>query len=152
LETLVDDLLDLARLDAHQFRLELGEVEVGELLEQAFEAFVSEAGRRGIRYELRLGPLGPLVTDGARVRQIVANLLDNALRWTPEAGEVRLEAAPRPNGGLVATVSDTGPGVDRAEVEAIFEPFRSRPTPDGRTGTGLGLAISRQLARALGGD
>src|SRR5205823_1493584 len=79
LETLVADLLDLARLDANRFRLELAEVEAGELLEQAFEAFASEAGRRGIRYELRLPPLDPLVTDGARVRQIVANLLDNAL-------------------------------------------------------------------------
>jgi two-component system sensor histidine kinase BaeS len=152
LETLVSDLLDLARLDAHRFRLELAEVEAGELLEQAFEAFASEAGRRGIRYELQLAPLDPLVTDGARVRQIVANLLDNALRWTPEDGEVRLEAAPGPTGGLIVNVSDTGPGVSPEEVEAIFEPFRSSTTPDGRTGTGLGLAISRQLARALSGD
>jgi signal transduction histidine kinase len=152
LETLVSDLLDMAKLDAHRFRLDLAEVDARELLESAFDAFGSEAARRGVSYERRVAPLAPLVTDGARVRQIVANLLENALRWTPPGGRVELDAGPRARGGLVVTVSDTGPGVPEADREAIFEPFRSSVTPDGRHGSGLGLAISRQLARALGGD
>jgi two-component system sensor histidine kinase BaeS len=152
LETLVSDLLDMAKLDAHRFRLDLAEVDARELLESAFDAFGSEAARRGVSYERRVAPLAPLVTDGARVRQIVANLLENALRWTPPGGRVELDAGPRARGGLVVTVSDTGPGVPQADREAIFEPFRSSVTPDGRHGSGLGLAISRQLARALGGD
>ena len=153
LEIMVDDLLDLAKLDAHRFRLELDEVEdPRELLDAAFDAFESEAARQGVAYERVLGPLPPMVTDGQRVRQIVGNLLDNALRWTPEGGRVVLDAVPRAGGGLTVTVTDTGPGIPEAEREAIFEPFRSTRTPDGRHGSGLGLAISRQLARALGGD
>ena len=153
LEIMVDDLLDLAKLDAHRFRLELDEVEdPRELLDAAFDAFESEAVRQGVAYERVVGPLPPMVTDGQRVRQIVGNLLDNALRWTPEGGRVVLDAVPRAGGGLTVTVTDTGPGIPEAEREAIFEPFRSTRTPDGRHGSGLGLAISRQLARALGGD
>jgi len=153
LETMVDDLLDLAKLDAHRFRLELDEVEdPRELLEAAFGALETEAARQDVAYERTLAPLPPMVTDGQRVRQIVGNLLDNALRWTPEGGRVALEARPDTRGGLTVTVTDTGPGIPESEREVIFEPFRSNPTPDGRQGTGLGLAISRQLARALGGD
>jgi signal transduction histidine kinase len=152
LEALVADLLDLARLQAHRIRLDLAEVAAGEILEPAVEAFSVEAARRGIAYERRLDPLPPVLTDAARVRQIVANLIDNALRWTPSGGTVRVEARARPGGGLTVTVVDTGPGIADEEREAIFEPFWSQTTPDGRQGTGLGLAISRQLARTLGGD
>jgi two-component system sensor histidine kinase BaeS len=153
LETLVSDLLDLAKMDAHRFRLELDEVDPAELLTQAFDAFAAEAARRGVTFGRSLDGLpATVVTDGGRVRQIVANLLDNALRWTPEGGSVRLEATGLPGGGMRVAVADTGPGVPEAERDAIFEPFRSTTTPDGRQGSGLGLAVGRQLARALGGD
>jgi signal transduction histidine kinase len=151
LDGLVADLLDLAKMEAHRFSLNLAELRPDELLEQAFDAFGSEAARRDLRYERRLEPLPTVVTDGARVRQIVGNLLDNALRWTPAGGTVRLEARERA-GGLEVVVADTGPGIAEADHEAVFEPFRWEPTPDGRAGTGLGLTIARQLARALGGD
>ena len=151
LDGLVADLLDLAKMEAHRFSLNLAELRPAELLEQAFDAFGSEAARRDLTYERRLEPLPTVVTDGARVRQIVGNLLDNALRWTPAGGTVRLEARARGH-GLEVVVADTGPGIPEADQEAVFEPFRWEPTPDGRVGTGLGLTIARQLARALGGD
>jgi signal transduction histidine kinase len=151
LEGLVSDLLDLAKMEAHRFRLNLAELQPDALLEQAFDAFGSEAARREVTYERRLEPLPTVVTDGARVRQIVGNLLDNALRWTPPGGTVRLEARGRA-GGLEIVVADTGPGIPEADQESVFEPFIWEPTPDGRSGTGLGLTIARQLARALGGD
>ncbi len=152
LETLVADLLDLARLDAHRFKLDLTRVEPTEVLDMAFDAMEAEAVVRGVAYERRIEELAPVVTDETRVRQIMTNLLDNAIHWTPRGGTVRLEGSSLAGGGFVAAVSDTGPGIPDAEQERIFDPFQSLETPDGRRGSGLGLAISRQLARALGGE
>jgi signal transduction histidine kinase len=152
LETMVADLLDLAKIDAHRFRMELDEVAPAAVLRQAFDAFEAQAAERGVRYECHLAPLPSVITDGARVQQIIANLLENALRWAPEGGTVRLEAHAEPDGGIVASVRDDGPGIEAEDRERVFEPFLSRETPEGDRGSGLGLAISRQLARALGGD
>jgi signal transduction histidine kinase len=152
LETLVADLLDLARLDTHRFKLDLERVEPADVLDRAFDTMVAEATARGVDYQRRIDPMPSVVTDEARVQQIVVNLLDNALRWTPAGGTVRLEGRALPGGGFAAAVTDTGPGIPDADRERIFDAFQSFETPDGRRGSGLGLAISRQLARALGGD
>ncbi len=152
LEHLVTDLLDLSRLDARRFPLDLSEVRPGEVLDRAFDAMQAQAGARGLRFERGIDELPVLVTDESRVQRIVGNLLDNAIHWTPRGGIVRLEGRARPGGGFTATVSDSGPGIAAADRERIFEAFHSQETPDGRRGSGLGLAISRQLARALGGD
>jgi len=152
LETLVADLLDLARLDTHRFKLDLSRVEPTDVIDRAFDAMEAEATARGVAYERRIDPIPSVVTDEARVQQIVVNLLDNALRWTPAGGTVRLEGRALPPGGFAVSVTDTGPGVPDRDVERIFDAFQSFETPDGRRGSGLGLAISRQLARALGGD
>jgi signal transduction histidine kinase len=152
LEALVSDLLDLSRLDAHRFALDLGRVDPSAVLDRAFDAMRPEAGAREVEFERRIGDLPAVVTDESRVQRIVGNLLDNAIRWTPPGGTVRLEARSRPEGGFTATITDTGPGIPAGERERIFEAFHSQETPDGRRGSGLGLAISRQLARALGGD
>ncbi|MGD9695860.1 MAG: ATP-binding protein [Thermoleophilia bacterium] len=152
LETLVADLLDLARLDARRFKLDLARVRPGGALDRAFDAMRAEATARGLAYERAIEPLGPVLIDEGRVQQIVGNLIDNAIHWTPPGGTVRLEGRPLPDGGFAATVSDTGPGIEESDQERIFDPFQSEETPDGRRGSGLGLAISRQLARTLGGD
>ena len=152
LETLVADLLDLARLDAHRFKLDLARIEPADVLDRAFDAMEAEATARGVSYERRIDPMPTVVTDESRVQQIVVNLLDNALRWTPAGGTVRLEGRSLPSGGFAAAVTDTGPGVPDRDRERIFDAFLSLETPDGQRGSGLGLAISRQLARALGGD
>ena len=152
LETLVADLLDLARLDTHRFKLDLARVDPADVLDRAFDAMAPEAVARGVTYERRLDPMPSVVTDEGRVQQIVVNLIDNALRWTPPGGTVRLEGRALPGGGIAAAVVDTGPGVPDGDRERIFDAFQSSEGPDGRVGSGLGLAISRQLARALGGD
>ncbi len=152
LESLVADLLDLARLDAQRFDLDLSSVEPAGVLDRAFDAMQAEAVNRGVSFERGIDALQPMVTDESRVQRIVSNLLDNAIRWTPAGGTVRLEGRARPGGGFRASVSDTGPGIPVVQQERIFEAFQSEETPDGRRGSGLGLAISRQLARALGGD
>jgi signal transduction histidine kinase len=152
LDALVADLLDLARLDAHRFTLDLAEVRPAEVLDRAFDALEPEALTRGVAFERGIEPLPTVVTDEGRLQRIVGNLLDNAIHWTPQGGTIRLEGTARPDGGFQVAVSDTGPGVAPEERERIFEAFHSSESPDGRHGSGLGLAISRQLARALGGD
>jgi two-component system OmpR family sensor kinase len=147
LARLVRDVLDLARMEAHQFTLEEEEVELRRLLEQAYLSFAEEARRRGIDYECSLAADPVISTDGDRLLQVVSNLLDNAFAWTPDGGRVSLELAAE-NGKLAVSVSDSGPGIGPAERERIFRPFWSRAGD----GTGLGLPIARELAQALGGE
>jgi signal transduction histidine kinase len=87
------------------------------------------------------------MSDGDRVLQIVTNLLDNAFRWTPRGGVVRL-ACVTSSGIAAITVTDSGPGIAPADLQSVFHPFYSRR---GEGGTGLGLSIARELAQALGG-
>jgi signal transduction histidine kinase len=147
LARLVGDVLDLARLDAHQFTLEQDEVELPRLVEQAYQAFSEEARRRGIEYERTFQSEPVVHTDGDRVLQIVSNLLGNAFSWTPDGGKIELTLGAG-NGTVAVSVADSGPGIAREERERIFRPFYTR---DG-SGTGLGLAIARGLATALGGE
>jgi signal transduction histidine kinase len=146
LSRLVRDVLDLARLDAHEFTLEHEEVDVRRLVEQAYQTFSEEARRRGIAYEQDFRGDPVIATDGDRVLQIVCNLLDNAFAWTPDGGRVALELGAE-NGAIAVSVSDSGPGIEAEERERIFRPFWSRAGE----GTGLGLPIARGLAEALGG-
>ncbi len=148
LARLVGDLLDLAKLEANRFALVEEEIDVGRLLEQAYQGFVEEARRRAISYEREVADAPLVVSDGDRLLQIVSNLLENAFEWTPDGGSVTLGLEQR-RGGLVAiSVADSGPGIPPGERERIFRPFWSR---NGQ-GTGLGLPIARELAQALGGD
>jgi signal transduction histidine kinase len=146
LERLVQDVLDLAKLDAHRFTVHEDEVEMERLVDHAYASFAEEARRRGIDYRADLRAAPTIVTDGDRVLQIITNLLANAFRWTPDGGRVGVELTAS-NGQVAVAVEDTGPGIGKLEQERIFRPFWSR---DG-AGTGLGLAIARELAVALGG-
>lgn len=146
LNRLVNDVLDLAKLDAHRFTVLTEEVDMGRLLERAYSTFSDEARRREIEYTQETDGAPVIVSDGDRVLQIISNLLSNAFRWTPDGGRIDLALQSR-NGVLAVDVADTGPGIAPDERERIFRPFWST---DGR-GTGLGLPIARELAVALGG-
>jgi signal transduction histidine kinase len=146
LSRLVGDLLDLAKLDANRFTLVEEEVDLGRLLEQAYQGFSEEARQRAIAFRRAVTDAPVLHTDGDRVLQVVSNLLENAFEWTPDGGSIELVLSRR-NGAVRVSVSDSGPGIQAEEQERIFRPFWSR---NGR-GTGLGLAIARELAQALGG-
>jgi two-component system OmpR family sensor kinase len=146
LSRLVNDVLDLAKLDARRFTVLQEEVDMEHLVERAYTTFNEEARRRGIDYRSQLRAQPVLITDGDRVLQIITNLLSNAFRWTPDGGRIELGLG-QENGNIAVSVADTGPGITPEERERIFRPFWSR---DGR-GTGLGLAIANELAQALGG-
>ncbi len=147
LERLVNDLLDLTRLEAHQFRVVQEEVGLEALLEQVAAGFREIARANEVDFDTTTAAAPTVITDGDRVLQIVTNLLDNAFRWTPRGGSVKLTCITS-SGVAAITVTDTGPGIAAADHEAVFHPFYSRR---GEGGTGLGLSIARELASALGG-
>ena len=145
LERLVGDILDLAKLDTHRFTVMHEEVDMGQLIDQAYETFRDEARRRSMDYRLDVTDRPVIDSDGDRVLQVVGNLLSNAFRATPDGGTVTLELAQR-NGGVHVAVVDNGPGIPPAQRDRLFRPF---VTDSG--GTGLGLAIAKELSNALGG-
>lgn len=153
LEGMVSDLLDLARLDARRFSVAPAVVVPLALAGQALDAVRALAAERRVALQSGAESVPEAVeTDEMRVLQIVGNLLQNAIRWTPEGGTVRLDLAGDGAGGLRVAVTDTGPGIPPERREEVFAPFQATDRPDGSRGSGLGLAISRELARALGGE
>jgi signal transduction histidine kinase len=147
LERLVGDILDLAKLDTHRFTVTREEVDMGALLDQAYETYRDEARRRSIDYNREAVDRPVITSDGDRVLQIVGNLLSNAFQATPDGGRITLELAQR-NGTVHVAVEDTGPGIPAEARERLFRAFISE---SGRSGTGLGLAIAKELSAALGG-
>jgi two-component system, OmpR family, sensor kinase len=146
LERLVGDILDLAKLDAHRFTVLREEVNMEQLVEQAYQTFAEQARERSIDYRVDVRARPVIVSDGDRVLQIVDNLLSNAFRATPDGGRISLELA-QENGSVQVAVDDNGPGIAAADRERLFRPFVS-----GGGSTGLGLTIARELSVALGGQ
>jgi signal transduction histidine kinase len=152
LHRLVVDLLDLSRIEARQLELDIRGADLRALIREVAATVRPTAERQEI--ELRVSGLDKrtiVQTDGTRVRQILLNLLSNALKFTKSGGQVDLELAPFDKGWAI-TVSDTGPGVDPAVGERVFEAYRAGTFKVPQSGAGLGLAISRELARLLGGE
>ena len=148
LSALVGDLLDLSRVDAGVAPLALGPVRVADLLARA----EAEAGvaARPVRIRTRVEPADLVVAaDGARLAQLVANLLDNAVRHSPAYGEVRVRARADGDTRWVLEVGDDGPGIPAADADRVFERFGTGS--DAAGGTGLGLAIVRWVCELHGG-
>jgi two-component system sensor histidine kinase BaeS len=149
---LVEDLMLLSRIEAREFSLRPEEVDLAAHLGGVLEGFRGRADAARVRLETDLVDAGPVMVDPDRIAQVVGNLMENALRYTPEAGLVRLALRERPE-GLVIEVSDTGPGIEQSDVPHIFERLyvTTRYRPVRPEGSGLGLAIVRELVEAMGG-
>lgn len=154
---LVDDLIDLSRIESARVDIRTEAVDVATILHDAVGRVRAAAGQKGIRLVLDPAP-GPVIAtaDTARVETILSNVLDNAIKFTPAGGTVRasagIEAAA--DGGLpVARVEvvDSGVGIADDDQERIFEKFQRLGGPE-QPGTGLGLTIARGLARLQGGS
>lgn len=153
LRRLVEDLMLLAHLEADEFTLHPEPVDVAAHLAELAEGFLPRALAARVRLEVDTSPTGPVVADADRLAQVAANLLENALRYTPEAGTVRL-ATRRDGPTVVVEVADSGSGIDATDLPHVFGRFyvarryrRIRPE-----GSGLGLAIVKQLVDAMGAD
>ena len=147
---LVDELLDLSRVDAGQLPLQRQQVSVAELVDAAVAE--AELGARDVRYDVHVEPPGATAfADPSRLHQVVANLLDNASRHSPPGGVVAVRAA-CDHGRLRLSVHDAGPGIPREERERVFERFTRGGTSSAHDGgTGLGLAIARWAVDLHGG-
>ncbi|MCX8008051.1 MAG: ATP-binding protein, partial [Coriobacteriia bacterium] len=150
---LVNQTLDLARIEAGHLELTFDDVDACQLAREAVDTLRPEAEAKGLAIDV-VTPDAPLIlrTDRTRVFEIVTNLVSNAVKFT-EAGSVTVAAAS--DGDFVTiAVTDTGPGIAPHDVERIFLEFVQGPDPSGNRvaqGAGLGLAISKRLAEALGG-
>jgi signal transduction histidine kinase len=148
---LLNDLLDLSRLEAERLRPSVRDADAARLVADAIAALEPSAAKRGIRIETAgVGDVVSCQTDPQRVRQILINLLSNAVRHNPAEGVVTV-ALRVDDRRLRFDVIDRGPGIPGSEQARIFEAFARAGASDER-GTGLGLTLSRQLALLLGGD
>ncbi len=151
---IIEEILTFSRADAGKEKAFFEVTDVAALAREAAETIEPQAHAAGLDFRVE-GLEGSrwIVTDGGKIRQILMNLLGNAVKFTA-SGRVELELAEEADGGCAFHVRDTGPGIAARDQELIFEPFRQLDQSSTRQngGTGLGLTVSRQLARLLGGD
>ena len=146
---LVRDLLDVAALDAGGLSLQLGAVDALALVRDAVELVEAQAASRGQRVCLELPDQVPQLTcDRERVLQVLLNLLDNALKYSPDGSKITATLAPDGE-GMRFSVRDAGPGIPSDQHRRVFEPFWR--AGGGPSGTGLGLSIVRRIVEAHGG-
>jgi len=150
---LINDILDLSKIEAGRMEVHLADMQVEELVDTCLRTVEPTIKSERLRLAKEIeADLPPLFTDQDKLRQILVNLLSNAVKFTAE-GSVTVSAR-RQDGTLALAVTDTGIGIPADKIELIFEEFRQVESSAVRTygGTGLGLTISRRLARLLGGD
>jgi signal transduction histidine kinase len=152
---LVNDILDLAKIEAGKMPVHIEHVPVGMLLRELSQTIEPMVRGKGLAYELELAPdLPTLETDRTKVKQILLNLLSNAVKFTHQ-GSIALRAHALPEGrGVELAVSDTGIGIAPADIPKIFDDFRQVDQSSTREygGTGLGLSITKKLLALLGGS
>ena len=159
MRSLLDDLLDLTKLEARRMRVETVSFDPRRLVRDVVGFWSAEAQRKGLFLALTGEASLPLSASGdpLRLRQILNNLISNAVKFTGSGGvTLEVESFDAPGGAtdLCLTVADTGRGLSEDQIERLFTPFDQTDDSIARThgGTGLGLAISRELARLMGGD
>ena len=152
---LINDILDLSKIEAGQVDLKLEAVSMEEILDPLVRTFEPIAADRKVHLHVERASnlVAELTTDNQRLQQVLKNLLSNAFKFTPK-GEVTLRVAPGREGNVCFAVRDTGIGIPAEQQHVIFEAFRQADGTTSRQygGTGLGLSISKELARLLGGE
>jgi len=151
---LINDILDLAKIEAGKMQVRLENFSIHDICEGLLNMFRPMAEKKNIDLRGQIDPAIPVMRqDITKLQQILQNLLSNAIKFTPEGGRVSLKAT-QEGSRVVLTVSDTGVGIAPEEQNLVFEKFRQSGNPLTRehAGTGLGLSIVRELAKLLGGE
>jgi len=150
--SLINDILDLSKIEAGRMELELTEFHLPTAIENALMLVRERAGRRSIALHTSIdNRLDQIQADERKVRQVVLNLLSNAIKFTPEGGRIEVSAAPK-DGLVEVSVSDTGVGIAPEDQEKVFEEFRQVGTAAKKVeGTGLGLTLCRKFVELHGG-
>ncbi|HEX4469974.1 MAG TPA: HAMP domain-containing sensor histidine kinase [Gemmatimonadaceae bacterium] len=155
---LIAQLLDIARAENAQLQVHPEKTDVGEQVREVADAFEPQARAKGLDLEVTLPAESPLVdTDPTRLRQIVGNLVSNAIKYTPSGGHIALNVEKKRNVSssdgeqVLVVVSDDGPGIPEDKLQMLFLEF-TRLDPNAAEGAGIGLAISQRIAEALGGE
>ncbi len=150
--SLINDILDLSKIEAGRMELELSDFHLPTALDNALTLIRERAVRRGIALNTNIDErLGQVQADERKIRQVVLNLLSNAIKFTPEGGWIEVAAAPK-DGSVEVSVRDTGGGIAPADQEAVFEEFRQVGTAEKKAeGTGLGLTLCRKFIELHGG-
>ncbi len=151
---MINDILELAKLEAGKMRLHPEPLAIAGICEHAAAMFREQAEKKNIDLKVLPDPSAPSIRqDAGKLHQILTNLISNAVKFTPEGGRVTIKATGDETEAAF-TVSDTGVGIATEEQELVFEKFRQAANPLTREqgGTGLGLSIVRELAKLLGGD
>lgn len=148
LDRLIYDVVDVCTLTAGRLVLRRAPCELRALLAQVIDRVVPTSERA--RVTLETGDAAEAIVDSLRIERVVANLIDNALKYTPATGNIAIRLT-RDDRSVQISVSDAGPGLSRGEIELVFDPYRRASTSRGRAGTGLGLYVSKQIVEAHGG-
>ena len=155
---IINDVLDLSKIETGHFELDISDFDLHETIKETCSVAAGQARVKGLRLELELDAEVPIRRrgDGRRLRQILLNLVSNAVKFTSDGSvSVRVSSAPRPSDAALVRleVADTGIGIDAASVQRMFEPFTQADASTTRHygGTGLGLAIARELVEMMGG-
>ncbi|HYF22884.1 MAG TPA: ATP-binding protein, partial [Caulobacteraceae bacterium] len=155
LMAVLNDILDLSKIEAGKMELAPDTVDMHDLVEQACELWRRGAEDKRLAYGFEIAPDTPrwVKADPTRLRQILLNLISNAIKFT-DSGHVRLAVGRAADGAVTLAIQDTGPGIPRSVRAKLFDSFTQADAGVARShgGTGLGLAISRKLARMMGGD
>jgi PAS domain S-box-containing protein len=151
---MINDTLDLSRIESGTLRLEAVPVDVVPLLRLCIAMVEPAAGRRGIHVRDQVDTAARVVqADPTRLKQVLTNLLSNAVKYNVDGGRVHVETRPGSNGGVDILVTDTGLGLSDTQVSELFQPFnRLGREHSNIEGTGIGLVISRRLAELMGGS
>jgi signal transduction histidine kinase len=160
LTVLLNDLLDLSKIEAGRMEFHFASTEVAGTIQSVLEEFEALARARSISLSGQLDPAaGRADIDATRMQQVMRNLVGNAIKFSPPGGHVLVKVEPAEpgvdgdSGWLSLSVADDGPGIPEAELELVFDKFvQSSNTKTGSGGTGLGLAIAREMVRAHGGS
>ena len=151
IHALVSNFLELSRIEAGRLVLDRRPIDLDELVMRAVEQHTPRANRKGVALTLESGLLPPVVVDRPQMERVFANVLGNAVKYTPSGGRITVTTGNRSGHALIA-VQDTGPGISSDEMPHIFEKYRRARATRRVEGTGLGLFIAKTITAAHGGD